>query len=240
MTGLLPQARVSGYGQVPPRLKSSQPAADHEGFFAAVGEVIGLQQQSQAVPSQWNLKYVAEYPKSREGAGFDQPFDIVLHRVISSRMADGAGGRVPKGLSRFDERPAPNKARYHQIIEGWLEDTVVEFQVLSKSNQTANQVAVWLHRCLMEYAYRMKFFLARGVQNFRFVGRLEDDVTKEFGQDLYRRRLQYSFRIIFLLNYEAKDLESIHLELRSLAASGEASPVQSFDWSIDDGPQPQG
>lgn len=240
MTGLPPHTRESGYEQVPPRLRSSQPAADYEGFFAAVGEVIQLQQQSQAVPSEWGLKYVEEYPKSREGNGFDHSFDIVLYRVISSRMAEMSRGVTPKGLFRLESRPAPGKARFHQVIEGWFEDTVVEFQVLSKSNQTANQVAIWLHRCLMEYAHKMKFFYARGVQNFRFVGRLEDEVVKDFGQDLYRRRLQYSFRLIFLLNYEAKDLESIHLELRSLSASGQASPVQNFDWSIDDGPQPQG
>lgn len=240
----LPQSltRNPGYTQVPSRLRSAQPAADQDGFFKAVGEALVLHSKEQAIPSEWNLTYVEEYPKNKMGE-FDHAFDAVLYRVVSSKPAgmDRTGnGVIPKGLMRFNAGPHPTMARYHLVAEGWWENTTVEFQILSKSNATANQIAIWFHRFLMQYAHSMKFFMARGVQNFVFAERLEDDTTKDYGQELYRRRLRYSFRLAFLLNSEAKDLESIHVEARALTpGSNAASPVESFDWSIDDGPKPR-
>lgn len=225
-----------GYNQVPPPLRSSQPAADYDGFFRAVGEVIDLAQKEQSIPPEWKLKYVEEYPRSREGNGFDHSFDVITFKVVGAQPDP----TTPRGLRRFDAHPSPNRARYHEVVEGWKENVVVQFEVLSKSNQTANQVAIWLHRVLMQYANAMRFFMARGVQTFRFVARLEDDVTKDFGQDLCRRRLRYSFTLSFLLPAISKDLETLHVEVSQLNASGAASPVDTYDWSIDDGLKPQG
>jgi len=240
---MFPSQRTTGYQQVPPPLRSSQPAADYDGFFAAVGEALALHRREQAIPANWNLNYVEEYPRSKSSEGFDHSFDVVTFKVVSSAFAgvDRTGkGTIPKSLRRFHSQPHPTKARYHLVTEGWQENVVAEFQVLSKSNQTANQMAIWFHRFLLQYAYSMRFFQSRGIENFVFVERLEDDVTKEYGQDLNRRRLRYAFRLAFLVTYESKDLESIHVEVRQDVFSGAESPTESFDWSLDDGPKPQG
>jgi hypothetical protein len=223
-----------GFKQVPPKLRSSQPAADHDGFFKIVGDIVTLHGEEQAVPSAYPLKYVEEYPKSRESDGFDHAFDVILFRVVSSCPAPtNSAGTAQQGLRRFESRPHPTKARYHLITEGWWEDTIVEFQILSKSNRSANQLAGWFHRGLFQYAYAMKYFQARGVEKFKFVGRLEDDVTKDYSQELQRRRLRYAFRLTFLMTYEAKDLEMLHVGIQQETSAGSASPIESFDLSSD-------
>jgi hypothetical protein len=90
---------------------------------------------------------------------------------------------------------------------------------------------------MMVYAHGMKFFLARGIESFTYVGRQEDDSVTLFGQELYRRRIRYAFRLSFLVNYEAKDLELIHVAAHMGPAN--ESPISEFEWSLGDGSKPQ-
>lgn len=202
------KAGVVGEGDVPP-LKSSLPAVDIPGFFDAVEQAMALYIKTEGQPDGTKPTLVHEFPKERLAKPDDQ-FDVITFKVASAEMAptmnDGSKPRTPR---LREVKKHDNLGGFNIHIEGWWELIQAEFSVWSKSSRNADLVTDWFHTFIRKYAFIYKFFLARGVQNFRFVKRADDDVDQSFGQELYKRRLTYEFRLETLFAAEQKQLTDL-------------------------------
>lgn len=192
-----------------PPLRSTQPAVDIPGFFDAVEQAMALHLKTEGTPDGTKPTLVHEFPKQRL-AKTDDAFDLVTFKVVNATMAptmnDGSKPRTPK---ERELKPHSRLAGFNLQIYGWSELVQAEFSIWSKSSRNADTITAWFHRFMMLYAFPYKFFLARGVQNFRFVKRADDDVDQSFGQELYRRRLVYEFKLETLLAAEQKQLTDL-------------------------------
>jgi len=196
---------------VPP-LRSSQPAVDIPGFFDAVAQAFAMHLKTQG-PADDNLSpaFVHEFPKERL-AKTDDKFDVITFKVLSSVMAPTTNdGRAPRGPRERETKPHSSMTGFNVQVDGWWELVQAEFSIWSKSNRNADVITDWFHKFMMRYAHAYKFFMARGVQNFRFVKRADDDVDHSWDQELYRRRLVYEFRLETLIAYEQKTLTDVDI-----------------------------
>lgn len=196
--------------RVPTPHVSALPAVDHLSVFGAFKEAFELHLESMQWPkADWPI-LVKSFPKERESK-FDTTFDVILFHIVhcqtasTSNMAD----RRPTGLSRQESILHPTKAGYLQERIGWQEEITVAFDVIAKSNERADELVLWFHRMVMRYAHGMKFFQGRGINYLVFRERLEDVMTKEFGQELYKRPLRYDLRLELFELVEAKLLEDV-------------------------------
>ena len=57
------------------------------------------------------------------------------------------------------------------------------------------------------------FFKAHGLHHVVFERRLEDTIEKTENQDIYTRRLHYTIRVQNLMTFEAKSLDSLHINV---------------------------
>ena len=195
-----------------PRSRSPQPAVDINGFFKLVGEALALCIETEGPPPNGAPIYVQEYAQEKLAAE-DQTNDIVVFRVVSGKMASNLnGGGNPKRPSLREAKTHPEKGTGYQIeIYGWYEQHVVEFTLMSRSNINGNILAEWFHMFLMKYAFALRYFLGRGVDNFEFVERNDDPVDHKEGQEVYVRRLSYQFRLNRLYATESRRLTDIDL-----------------------------
>lgn len=191
------------------------PAVDWNTFFDAVGSVFKLHLESSGPPGQHAPVLVAEFPKTNEGH-FDTSFDVVLFHIVSSERAAMAQNRIPKGPTRREIRPHPEKARYSLLTIGWWELMKVRFTIHSLSRDRADQVTSWFHRMMMRYTFDLSFFKARGVHYMTFDKRGEDVLSREFGQEVYIRTLDYNVRLELLQSFEIKDIEAINIQMPGL------------------------
>lgn len=200
----------------PEPVQSALPAVTQLTLLAAFGEMFGLALDVASWP-EGRPVLVEQYPLLREGS-FDHSFDVILYHLVHSETASTSndGSRKPKGWWGYSRRPHPTKARYALVHSWWQESVVVDFTVLAKSASRANQLADWYHRTVLLYAHGMKFFQARGVNELRFLERLEDRTTKDYGQELFARPLRYSLRLELSDITEVKLLEEV-----SIAVNGE-------------------
>lgn len=198
-----------------PPLRSSQKAADIDGFFKLVDQALDLHIKTTGAPEGAVPVYVHSFPKERVGQK-DQPFDVITHHVMEGGMAatSNDGSRVPRGPVLRDRRAHPEKDGYNLCVNGWWEDAAVVFTVWSRNSEVADRMTVWFHKFIMRYANFYDFFKARGVQQFRFVKRLEDGVEDREGQELHHRRLVYSFRIEYLDTFEERQLTSVSVNVK--------------------------
>jgi hypothetical protein len=192
-----------------PPLRSSQPAVDIPGFFDAVEQAMALYIKTEEPPDNTTPTLVHEYPKERLAIP-DDMFDVITYKVAEATMAptlnDGSRPRSPK---QRELKKHPTLAGYNLQILAWTELIQAEFSVWSKSSRNADLVAAWFHGFMVKYAFAYKFFMSRGVNNFRFVKRADDDVDQSYGQEVYRRRLVYEFRLETLFAIEQKQLTDI-------------------------------
>jgi len=163
-------------------------------------------------PAAQQPKIVESYPEQREGK-FDTQFDVILMSIAGSQISSTSNSvdRRPKGIMITGAEPYPGLDGYLQVHSHWQEDVKVRFDILSKANRKANELAAWWHRTLLFYAHYMKFFMARGVNDFRFVERLADQTNKEYGQTLYCRPLIYQLRLELDILTKVKTLDRINL-----------------------------
>ena len=176
-----------------PRLRSSLPAADPEDLFIAVSQAMALQIAADKIIISEQPVLVEDYPKDRLGS-FDHTYDVILFNILSSRMAEGAKGITPAAPAIRETVPHPTDARYFQRTYGWIEEVTYQFTILAKNNSQANKLVLWFHRMMMRFEFEQKFFKARGINVFRFIGRTADEMVTSYGQDLYKRALIYSSR----------------------------------------------
>lgn len=199
---------MSAINPIPP-LRSSQPAVDIPGFFDAVEQALALHIKTDGTPDGTKPTLVHEFPKERL-AKPDDKFDIITFKVASSEMAPTMkDGSKPRSPVQRESKPHPTLKGYNIQINAWWELVQAEFSVWSKSSRNADSIAAWFHDFMVKYAFIHKFFTSRGVQVFRFVKRADDDVDHSFGQELYRRRLTYEFRLETLFGIEQKLLTDI-------------------------------
>lgn len=191
--------------------RSPLPSATWSTFFNAVEKAMDLKLASSPPPGQKAPILVRDYPKTNLGK-FDTSFDVILFRVLKSERAgtDPSGlVRKPKGPNLREVVPHPTKARYSLVTQAWWENMTVEFKVLAKSNDRADELVEWFHRFLMEYHNFLGFFKARGIQYMVYQSRGEDKLNNSFGQELNERTITYLIRLELLNTFEAKDLESL-------------------------------
>ena len=191
------------------------PAVDWDTFFDAVGDAFRLHLESAGPPGHKEPILVSEFPKTNEG-NFDTSFDVILfHMVRSERAAMDPSGRnrIPKGPTRREVKPHPCKARYSLVTIGWWELMTTRFSVHSLSRDRADQVTSWFHRMMMRYTFDLSFFKARGVHYMTFDHRGEDEFTREYGQEIYVRTLDYNVRLELLQSFEVKDIESFDIQI---------------------------
>jgi hypothetical protein len=194
-----------------PPLRSSQPMVDIPGFFDLCQKALDLYLKVADPPDQTKPLLVHEFPKERLMKE-DDKFDVITYKVASGTMAptmnDGSTPRTPK---LRETKPHPKLTNYNVEIYGHTELIQAEFIIWSKSSRNAHLIAEWFHAFMMRTAYVLKLFLSRGVQNFRFIGRKDDDVDQSFGQELYKNRLTYEFRIERLFAGEQRQLTDLDL-----------------------------
>lgn len=193
-----------------PRLRSSLAAVDIPGFFNTVEQALALYIQTEGTPEGVRPTFVHGFPKERL-TQTDQALDLITFRVkmaeMSPTMKDGSKPRSPR---LREEKPDPLRVGYNVKIYGWWEDVLVEFSCWSQSNLRADLLTAWFHKFLMQYAFAYKFLEARGVSQFRFVSREDDDFDpSDDGQEVYRRRLSYAFRLEYLSYKIQKTLDNV-------------------------------
>lgn len=194
-----------------PPLRSSLPAVSIPGFFDAVEQALAVHIKTEGTPDSTRPTVVHEFPKERI-AKTDDKFDIITFKVANAVMAPTMNnGASPRSPRLREVRQHPKLAGYNLAVEGWVELVQVEFCIWSKSSRNADLVADWFHTFIRKYAFIYKFFMARGVQNFRFVKRADDDIDHSFGQEVYRRRLTYEFRLETLFGFEEKQLTDLDI-----------------------------
>lgn len=195
-----------------PPLRSSRPAADIPSFFEAIEQALALYIKSEGTPDNTKPVLVHEFPKERL-AKPDDVFDVITFKVALSEMAPTMNdGSKPRSPSLRESKLHPKLAGFNLDVFGWRELVQAEFIIWSKSSRNADAISDWFHKFMMKYAFIYKFFLARGVQNFRFVHRKDDDVDQVFGQEVYRRHLTYEFRLETLVGAEVKQLTDLDVK----------------------------
>jgi hypothetical protein len=191
------------------------PAVDWATFFDAVNEAMKLHLETYGPPGRKAPILVAEVPKTNEG-NFDTSFDPILFKIMESKRAgtDPSGRRrIPKGPTVREVKPHPTKERYHIMTLGWWELMKVRFIIYALSADRAGEVTNWFHRMMMRYTFDLDFFKARGVHYLTYEGRGEDQFSREYGQELYIRNLDYNVRLELLENFEVKDIESLNIKI---------------------------
>jgi hypothetical protein len=211
-------AELNEVGQPKYLTRSPLPSVDWDTFFDAVELAFNLHVKSAGPPGQKAPIFVAEYPKKNEG-NFDTSFDVILYKVVGSERAatDNTGRRVPKGPTLRERKPHPTKARYSLVTIGWWEMMTARFLIYSLSRDRADEITSWFHRMMMRYTSDLSFFRARGVQYMTFDKRGEDQFSKEYGQELYVRTLDYQVRLELLNTFEAKDIEAVNIQMDQTA-----------------------
>lgn len=197
--------------EVPPRLRSSLPAVDIGGFFEAVNDALKLHLQTEAWPAGTKPTFVHDFPKERI-AKADDPFDLITFHVGGATMAPTSndGNRVPPAPALREEKASTTYLGYNTKTLAWKEMVEVVFTIWSKSNKRADDMTSWFHSFLMQYAFGYRFFYARGVDWFRFLGRKEDEMMKIVeGQELYVRTLVYQIRIEYLQTLLEKQFDNL-------------------------------
>lgn len=193
-----------------PPLRSSQPAVDLPGFFHLVETCMGIFIKTEGQADQVKPTLVHEFPKQRL-AKTDDPFNVITYKVSNGEMAatmkDGSKPRSPKQRNSVTH-PTLGK-NYALKTFGHWEMYQAEFCIWSKSSRNAFLMADWFHTFMMKYAFLYKVFFSRGVQVFRFVKRADDEVDHSFGQELYKCRLTYEFRLEKLLFAEERVLTDL-------------------------------
>lgn len=216
--------------EVLPPLMSSKNAVDINGFFEVVGKAFNEYIKTEGAPDNISPEYVEWFPQERIGKP-DTPFEVITFSVLEASLSpvlnDGRVNRNPSGRPPSVDK---TKEGYNRINYGWWEDYTVQFEIWSKSNPTANKLAVWFHKFLIKYNFFYKFFPAYGIQHFKFEKRLADEVEVKEDQEIYKRRLCYSFRLEMLDTFINKQMTDITLEI-STRNKGE---IQTTEFPIKD------
>jgi len=199
-----------------PRLRSSLRAVDVDGFFRVVAEALALEMSISEVPDGAHPVFVHTFPKERL-AKEGQPFDVITWKVLSSGMAptDNAGSRIPRKPMNIPGGPDPNASGYNMLTQMWWELATAEFTIWSKSSDTCSILLTWFHKLLMRYANVLKFFEARGVDKFQYVGRGEDGFETREEQEVHYGTLTYQFRVQYLDTFSERQLEllAVHAQI---------------------------
>lgn len=199
---------------VPSRLKSTLPASSIPGFFVAVSQALSEWNTAVGYPGTIPPVFCQAFPKERIKKQ-DDPFNVITFRVRKSEMAatDNAGARVPRAPQFRDLVQQKGVRNYQIATSAWTEQVEVEFSIWSNDNMDADIATNWFHQFLIYYAYTLKYFSSRGVQIFKFLERADDDIDHTQEQEVYRRRLVYTFRLETLTQLESRTLTSLTIEL---------------------------
>jgi hypothetical protein len=199
---------------------SAQAAVDLDGFFKAVGLALEIHRKQSRIPNDLQPIYTESFPKERL-LKTDDPFDVITFSVGASGMADGSNSGTGKQIPRTIISDV-DLGGYKVAKLQWQEQAHVVFEIWSRSNTSANALVTWFHRFMMRYGYQVKFYRPRGIDLFRFIGRMKDERESKEDQELYVRRLVYEIRLNYVDAFLDKTLESVDV---NLSAGGEVESV---------------
>jgi hypothetical protein len=201
----------------PPALRSSLPAVHIGSFFDSIAAVLPLYIKASPPPEGINPVFVHDFPKDRLQTP-DTVFNVITFGVTHSEMAPTSndGTRVPLGPQVRNSVESSKLYKYNNVTLAWKELVDVQFTFYASSNKSADILVEWFHSFIMEYAYVHKYFMARGVDRFRFLARLEDKVDSTAGQEIYQRFLKYQIRIEYLKVLLDRQLQSLDLTFEAV------------------------
>lgn len=200
----------------PPPLKSTFPGVDIPGFFDLIGTWLTEYAKAVGYPGNYTPIYAQAFPRERL-KNQDSPFDVITYRVRKSTMAptDNSGQRKPREATLREVLPLKTKTGYARRVSAWWELIDVEFSIWSRDNLNADRTTNWFHQFMMTYLgpVQLRILEANGIQIFRFLERLDDDVDHTQEQEVYRRRLVYEFRLEFQNAVEERLLTALTLNV---------------------------
>jgi hypothetical protein len=203
-----------------PQTRAPQPTVDLRGFFKLVEQYMYLWIKAKGPPPDGSKpKYVEDWPREKMfTAGADGEFDIITWHVRSSkvtRVSKQIEG-PPIGYQVREVLKNPLAQNYNTTVFGQYRDYEVVFDIWTKGNSTANQLAIWFDQFICYFGMVQEpGFNAHGIQKFQFVERLEDTVDRTGNQEIYIRQLVYSFRLDSLLGFDSRIITSITLDIES-------------------------
>lgn len=193
-----------------PLSRSPLPAVDVNGFFEIVQQALALYIQTEGPPDNINPVLVEEFPRERLTKQ-DDTFDIITFRVRTGTMAASTNtDMIPKKPSLRESKPHPKLGpQYLLNTYGWWETVQPEFTIWSRSNINANLMTEWFHIFLMKYVHFTKFFNGRGIDNFVYIEREDEELDHNEGQEIYKRRLVYEFRLNRMSTLDSRVLTNV-------------------------------
>ena len=193
-----------------PLSRTPLPAVDIGGFFHMLQGALALYIQTEGQPENTNPEFIEEFPRERLTKQ-DETFDIITFRVKSAVPASNTNsGGAPKRPALRESKPSPTLGPdYKEQVYGWWETVRPEFTIWSRNNANANDMTEWFHIFLMKYAFINKYFAGRGIENFVFIERADEDVDHNEGQEIYKRRLTYEFRLNRMLTTQSRSLTNV-------------------------------
>lgn len=196
----------------PPALRSSLPAVHIGSFFDSIAAVLPLYIKATPPPEGIKPVFVHDFPKERLKIP-DSVFNVITFGVLRAQMAPSSndGSRVPLGPQFRDSVASGQLYKYNNTTMAWKELVDVQFTCSAHSNKSADILVEWFHAFIMEYAYVQKYFMARGVDRFRFLERSEDKVNDLDGQEIYQRFLKYQIRIEYLKVLLDRQLQTLDM-----------------------------
>jgi len=212
-------ADLNEVGQPKYLTRSNLPAVHWDSFFDAVNEAFKLNIASAGPAGQRAPVFVTDYPKTNQGS-FETSFDVIVFHILGSKMAPQGnhGQRVPKGATYREVKPQPNKQGYSLVTMAWWEMMSVQFTIYGLSHKRADELTEWFQ--LMLFAYNnpaLNFFRERGINYMHFEGRGADELSREYGQELYKRTLKWDVRLELLQHFSVKNLETLTIEIPETA-----------------------
>lgn len=193
-----------------PLSRSPLPAVDINGFFEIVQQALALHIKTEGPPNNINPVLVEEFPRERLTKQ-DDTFDIITFRVKTGTMASSTNSDIiPKRPSLRESKPHPKLGpNYRLNTYGWWETVQPEFTIWSRSNINANLMTEWFHIFMIKYAYFTQYFNGRGIDNFVYIERVDEDIDHNEGQEIYKRRLVYEFRLNRMSTADSRVLTNV-------------------------------
>lgn len=220
-TPILSTARGNApIGRTPPRIRDVEPAANIAGFFTLVQDAMERHLNTIGGPDGIIPILTEDFPQERL-TKTDQAFEAITFRVQEMKMSplSNDGTRIPRGIQVREVKSSTDKDTYNLIEASWFEDATVVFDIWSKSNANANKLVIWFHNFIYLWANAYKFFEGRGIRNFAFVKRMDDDTALKEGQEIYRRRVAYTFKLENLIKFEQRQITDITINVDFPAGS---------------------
>ncbi len=175
-----------------PRLRSPLPATDLDGFFRLVGQALKHQQHLDGAKKE--VFFTEEYPEKDDNITGEVISYQLLERRPGTFERKQVGGMLNEGNTRqrrkiFRESQAdPDYPGERIHTYGQWFDNKIQFNIMAKTNKTANQRALWFENFMDSWTW---FFEVNGILHLKYEGRGPDSVVTPENQKIAIRPMIY-------------------------------------------------